>query len=143
MISHAQVRRQLPFRGVAARYVLVCFLVFATYNPSNYSLFVWLLSGHAPTSVKMFAAASAAILWVVLLRIAFSGLRGFGFFALALLAIIVALLEWEYQLLANLSRFTLFFLLQLAVATAISFGLLLSYWVRQSAGQSPVVKHPP
>ena len=143
MISFAQVRRRLPWRGVLERCLVVCFLVFATYNPTNYSLSLWLISGTSAFSVRLMVACSLFVLWVVVLRVSFSGLRGYGVFMLACLALATGLLEWEFGFLSRRSPRALFFLSQLGVAAAISLGLVMSYWTRQFAGQSPVVKNPP
>ena len=143
MKSYAQVRRTLTWRGVVVRILLVSFLLFATYNPSNMSLLQWLWTSASPFSVKLFGVTTLAIVWIILLRLSLSGLRGLGVFVLFCVFFAAGALQWEYGWLVQLDRLSLVLVLQFSLVLTIAFGLIISYWVRQASGQSAVVKNPP
>jgi hypothetical protein len=141
--SHAYVRRKLPLASVLARFLLVAFWVFATFNPSLYSLSTWLLSDYSLSSVKIFVAFSLALCWLIVLRIALAGLGGLGLAYVGLAFLSFALLEAQFGLLRFFSTYALVLIGELVIALILTFGLVLSYWIRQAAGQSAVVKRPP
>ena len=141
--SYAVVRRKLPWWGLVSRFLVPCFLVFATYNPSYYSLTTWIISDVSNPSVRLFLGFSLFVCWIIVLRISFAGLDRLAWFFVMSFIIILALLELEFQLLGSLQSFTLILLLELLAAAVLAFGLVQSYWVRAVAGQSPVVKTPP
>lgn len=143
MSSYAQVRRTLSWTSVLARFLLVSYLVFATYNPSNYSLLTWILSGVSNWSVRLFLLFSLGLAWLIILRLSFQGLGRLGAFFIACALFLLFLTEARFGFLADLPRFQLLIVVELLVAVFITFGLVLSYWVRQASGQSPIVKHPP
>jgi Family of unknown function (DUF6524) len=141
--SHAYVKRKLPFAGVVARFVFVTFWVFATFNPSYYSISTWLLSGFSLLSVRGFVAFSLMMSWVLLLRISLAGLRPIGRAYVGLAVVILALLEAQFGFLRLFSPYMLVLLGELAFAVVLTFGLVFSYLVRQASGQSAVIKRPP
>lgn len=141
--SYAVVRRKLPLWGLLGRFLLPCFLVFATYNPSYYSLTSWIISGVSSPSVRLFLGFSLVVTWIVILRISFAGLDRLAWYFVISFIIILALLEIEFHIFRSLQSFTLILLLELLAAAVLAFGLVQSYWVRAIAGQSPVVKTPP
>jgi hypothetical protein len=57
--------------------------------------------------------------------------------------VIGALLELQFGMHQHLSIYAKILLAELAFALTVTFGLVISYWVRQFAGQSAVVKNPP
>lgn len=143
MNSHGQVRKVLPWLGVLWRYLLVCLLVFATYNPSYYTLTAWILTSGDPISARVLAAFVLGVAWFIVLRFSLQGLGNFGGFLVALALLIIALLEQKYRVLAALDGFMLTVALLMIFSAVVTTGLTLSYWIRQATGQSPVVKHPP
>jgi hypothetical protein len=143
MKSHASVRRNLPLASVSARFLLVAFLVFATFNPSYYSISTWMLSGFSLLSIKAFLAFGLGVSWLILLRIALAGLGGLGAAYIALACLVLALLEVRFELMRSFSTYALLLMAELALTVVITFGLVFSYWVRQASGQSAVVKTPP
>ena len=142
-MSYAQVRKKLPLTSFVLRILLVAALVFATVNPSKYTLTTWLLASSAPLSVRIFIAFALFAVWIAILRIAWQGLRAFGFSFLLITGIPLALLEVQFDFIRGLSAFSLSLLALCAVTAVISLGLVGSYLVRWLTGQSPVVKNPP
>ena len=142
-MSYAVVRRNLPWWGVAARYMLSCFLTFATYNPSLYSLTTFVASDIFSPSVRIFIGFALLLSWVVILRISFAGLDRMAWFAVFCFILSLCLLEIEFHIFRGLDSFSAILLLELLIAAVLAFGLVQSYWVRRLAGQSPVVKFPP
>jgi hypothetical protein len=143
MKSHALVRRHLPLASVAARFLLVAFLVFATVNPSHYSILTWILSDSPFLNAKAVIAFGLALSWLILLRISLAGLGWLGFAYVALAFVVLALVEMQFELLHLFSPFALVIMAQFALAIVLTFGLVFSYWVRQASGQSAIVKRPP
>ncbi len=143
MKNHASVRRKLPLASILARFLLVAFLVFATFNPSYYSILTWLLSDFSHPSVKALIAFGLALTWLIVLRISFAGLGRLGWTYVGLAILVLTLLEAQFALLRPFSTYLLVVMSELALAVVLTFGLVLSYWVRQASGQSAVVKTPP
>ena len=140
MKSHAYVRRTLPLAGVAGRFLLVAFFVFATFNPSYYSISTWILSGFSLLSSKAFIAFGLALCWLILLQTSLNGLGWLGLAYVALASLVLALFEVQFGCLRLFSNFALVLMAELALAIILTFGLVFSYWVRQASGQSAVVK---
>jgi len=143
MKNYGLVRRNLPLASVAARFLLVAFLVFATVNPSHYSILTWIVSGSAILTAKAVIAFGLALAWLILLRISLAGLGWLGLAYVGLAFLVLALLEAQFKLLHLFSSFTLVIMAELALAIVLTFGLVFSYWVRQASGQSAIVKTPP
>lgn len=142
-MSYAQVRRKLPLMSFVLRVLLVAALVFATVNPSGYTLTTWLLASSAPLSVRVFLAFALIAVWMAILRIAWQGLRAFGFSLVVIISVFFALLEVQFEIIRGLRGVSLSLLALFAVTAVTSLGLVGSYLVRWLTGQSPVVKNPP
>lgn len=140
MKSHAYVRRTLPLAGVAARFLFVAFFIFATFNPSYYSISTWMLSGFSLLSSKAFIAFGLTLCWLILLRTSLAGLGWLGLAYVGLAFLVLALFEVQFGWLRLLSNYTLVLMAELSLAIILTFGLVFSYWVRQASGQSAVVK---
>jgi hypothetical protein len=143
MKGHASVRRNLPLASVAARFLFVAFVVFATFNPTYYSISTWMLSGFSFLSIKAFLCFGLGLAWLILLRISLAGLGGLGAGYIALASLMLALFEVQFGVSRSLSTWALVLMAELGLTVVITFGLVFSYWVRQASGQSPVVKTPP
>jgi hypothetical protein len=143
MKSHASVRRNLPLASVTARFLLMAFLVFATFNPSYYSISTWIFSEPSLLSVKLVAGFGLILTWLIMLRIVIGGLGSIGLVYLGLALAVLALLGAQFGLPRGLSTQALLVMAELGLAIALTFGLVFSYWVRQASGQSAVVKNPP
>lgn len=143
MKSHANVRRNLPGSSVLARLLLMTFLVFATFNPSYYSITTWLLSDTSVPSIKALVAFALALTWLTVLRISLAGLGSLGLAYIGLSLVVLSLIEVQFGFLRFFSAYAVTLLIELGLSVALAFGLVLSYWVRQASGQSAVVKRPP
>jgi hypothetical protein len=143
MKSHASVRRNLPLASVAARFLLVAFLVFGTFNPSYYSAVTWIVSDGAHLSIKAFLGFALALCWMVVLRISLAGLGWIGLAYIGAALAILLLLEVQFGVLRLFSPYVLVILAEFAFSGAVALGLVFAYWVRQASGQSAVVKMPP
>jgi|EndMetStandDraft_4_1072995.scaffolds.fasta_scaffold167869_2 hypothetical protein len=143
MKSHAYVRRKLPLAGVLARFLLVSLLIFATFNPSYYSILTWIAGSSSPISIKAFVMFTLALSWMIILRFSLAGLGRLGLLYVAATGLALFLLEMRFGFLPSVSAYTLTILIELALAVIVTFGLVFSYWVRQASGQSAVVKRPP
>ena len=142
MKNHASVRRKLPLASVAARFLLVAFFVFATLNPSYYSILTWLISDFSLVSAKAFIAFGLALSWLILLRMSIEGLGWLGLAYVGFAFLALVLLEVQFGWLHLFSTYTLLVMAEFALAIILTFGLVFSYWVRQASGQSAVVKIP-
>ncbi len=143
MKNHATIRRKLPLASVAARFLFTAFLVFATFNPSHYSIVTWIIGGSSSLSVKAFVAFALALLWLIVFRISLAGLGWLGLAYVGLAGLVLALLHAQFGVLHQVSGYALVLAVELAIAVVLTFGLVFSYWVRQASGQSAVVKNPP
>ncbi len=143
MHSYAQVRLKIPLWGIVARFLLVALLTFGVYNPSSFTITAWLVTSDANTAVRTLIAISIVIIWLVVLRVSLAGLGRFGAFLVACLLVIFGIVELNMRLLSSMSPFVLIVLGQLFFCAVITFGLVLSYFIRQLTGQSQVVKIPP
>jgi len=139
MKNHASVRRNLPLASVAARFLLVAFLVFATFNPSHYSILAWALSGSALLSAKAVIIFGLAMSWLILLRISLAGLGRLGAAYVGAAFLVLLLIEAQFGVLRFFSSYALVLMAEFALASVLTFGLVFSYWVRQASGQSAIV----
>lgn len=142
MKNHASVRRKLPLASVAVRFLLVAFLVFATLNPSYYSIVTWMLSGFSLLSAKAFIGFGLALAWLILIRMSVEGMGWLGIAYVGFAILVLALLDVQFGWVGWFSTYTLLLLAELVLSTILTFGLVFSYWVRQASGQSAVVKIP-
>lgn len=143
MKSYALVRKKLPLTSSLVRFLAVAFLVFATFNPSYYAIATWIISDASFISIKAVIGFGLALTWLIVLRMSFHGLQWIGVIYIGMAIVVGALLELQFGLLQHFSIYAKILLAELAFALAVTFGLVISYWVRQFAGQSAVVKNPP
>lgn len=143
MKSYANVRKKLPITSSLVRFLAVSFLVFATFNPSYYSIATWIISDASFISIKAVIGFGLVLTWVIVLRMAIHGLQWIGVIYIGMAIVIGALLELQFGMHQHLSIYAKILLAELAFALTVTFGLVISYWVRQFAGQSAVVKNPP
>src|SRR5262245_54287547 len=130
MKSYASVRRNLPLASLAARFLLIGFLVFATYNPSGYAISIWIVSGSAPLSARVFVAFGLMLTWLILVRIVVGGLQQLGVVYVCLAFIVVMLLTAQYGVPRGFSMRLLILIAELGLTVVLTFGLVFSFWVR-------------
>jgi hypothetical protein len=143
MKSYANVRKKLPITSSLVRFLVVSFLVFATFNPSYYSIATWIISDASFISIKAVIGFGLVLTWVIVLRMSIHGLQWIGVTYIGMAIVTGALLELQFGVLQYFSSYAKILLAELAFALTVTFGLVISYWVRQFAGQSAVVKNPP
>jgi len=116
-------------------------LVFATYNPTGYSFFHWLIdAGAGPLSLKLLATVSLVMIYYASARIAFAALRRSGVIAAALLILLCVI---EMALLVPTPRKASWrmaveagqYVVLLAIAVMVSFGISWSSLIERLTGQ--------
>ena len=86
-------KRKFTLVRLIARLVLSLLLVFATYNPSGYSIFHWLIEGtDGYMSLRVFSVLLLLILYVAIFRAVYGVFRWTGLAAVSLVAVLVSLL---------------------------------------------------
>jgi hypothetical protein len=143
MKGYGTVRRKLPFASVLVRFLLAAFLVFATFNPSYYSISTWLISGTSVLSIRAFVGFALLLTWIIVLRISLAGLGWLGLAYVGVTFLIGALFEIQFEFIHLVPEYALILASELTFASILTFGLVFSYWIRQVSGQSPIVKMPP
>ena len=137
------MRKNLPVLSVFGRFLLATFLVFATYNPSGYSVLTWALSAPIGVWTRFFTLICLGIAWVILVRLATQGLGRFGGFLLFMAVVAASIIEFRFQFLGKMTPTVIMIIFELFVALTLTFGLVYPYFMRQITGQSAVVKTPP
>lgn len=143
MKSYGQVRVKLSLTSLFIRLLLVGFVVFGTFNPSSYTITGWLLAGGSDIGLRLFVGFSLVCVWIVILRISMSGIGLLGAFFGACALLVFFILGIRFGFLQNLSTYEVLVLCQFGVVIWLTLGLVLSFFIRQFSGQSPVVKNPP
>src|SRR5271170_2338333 len=98
------VNTSVPWAFFVARFLFTVVLVFATYNPTGYSLYHWITDiGAGPPSLKVTVALTLVMIYFVIFRVVFAALRRSGLivggFAASLFAIELAsvVAAWQSQ----------------------------------------------
>jgi hypothetical protein len=125
--------------GIAIRFVFALLLVLASYNPSSYSYYHWLLSSISePTPWLALAALVLIIGWVIYIR---ASMKSLGPIGLTLAALVVAALIWALVDigLVSLSEPTGFvWLVEVFIAVVLCMGMIWSHIRRRLSGQLDV-----
>jgi hypothetical protein len=116
-------------------------LVFATYNPTGYSFYHWLIdAGSGPLSLKLLAAISLAMMYYAAFRIVLAAFRRSGMIVAALVVVLcvveLALLmpeprESSWQVYVEAGQYVVL----LAIAIIASFGISWSWLIERLTGQ--------
>lgn len=126
-------------QGIGIRFVFALLLVFASYNPSSYSYYHWLVSTISePTPWLALAAIVLIIGWVVYVR---ASLNSLGPVGLTLAAILVAVIIWALIDigLVSLSEPSAFvWILEVFIAAILCLGMSWSHIRRRMSGQVDV-----
>jgi hypothetical protein len=116
-------------------------LVFATYNPTGYSFYHWLIdAGAGPLSLKLLATLSLAMVYYAAFRIVLAAFRGSGVIVAGLVVLLcvieLALLipgpkarSWQVYVEAGQ------YVVLLAIAIIVSFGISWSSLIERLTGQ--------
>jgi len=131
--------KSITASGIAIRFVFALFLVLASYNPSHYSYYHWLLSSISEPSPWLALAAIVLIIgWVVYIR---ASLKSLGPIGLTLASLLVAVIIWALVDigLISLSEPTIFvWLLEIFIAAVLCLGMSWSHIRRRISGQVDV-----
>jgi len=133
----------LPLAFLLARFLFSLALVFATYNPTGYSFFHWIVTdiGVGPLSLKVIVAMTLVMIYYAIFRVVFAAFRRSGLivgglaaflFATELASIVAGLQSepsWHFYLL--LSQYVAL----CGVAIVLSFGVSWSHLIERLTGQ--------
>ena len=141
-LAVAMVGNSLPMGFVLVRFLLSLAFVFATYNPTGYSLFHWITDvGAGVLSLKAVVALALVMIYYAIFRVVFAAFRRSGLIVAGLAAVLfvseLASLVvprqsqpfWHFNIL--LSQY----IILCAVAIVVSFGLSWSHLIEQLTGQ--------
>ena len=132
----------LPLAFLVARFLFSLALVFATYNPTGYSVYHWVADfGAGPPSVKAAVTLALVMVYYAMFRVVFSALRRSGMIMGGLAALLFAtelariLAEWRshptwdfYFLLAQ-------YVTLCGIAIVIALGVSWSHLIERLTGQ--------
>ena len=131
--------RGISWLGLLLRFVFAVVLVFATYNPSDYSYYSW-VAGSLPefTVFMIFAGIVLLIGWTILLR---ATLRSLGPFGLILAVAFFGVLLWlvvDVGLVPADSTQAVTYLVLVALSGVLATGVSWSHVRRRITGQSDI-----
>ena len=129
----------ISWQGILLRLVAALILVFATYNPSNYSYFHW-ASQTLPSLdvVVIFVGVVLLIAWTIFIR---ATLRSLGAVGLLLAIAFFGTLLWlvvDKQLVSPNNTKAMTYLLLVVLAAVLATGLSWSHIRRRISGQADV-----
>ncbi len=131
--------RGISWLGLLLRFVSAVVLVFATYNPSDYSYYGWVVGSLPDYSVLMiFAGVVLLIGWTILLR---ATLRSLGAFGLLLAAAFFGVLLWlvvDVGLVPANSIQAITYLILVALSGVLATGVSWSHVRRRITGQADI-----
>jgi hypothetical protein len=130
---------QITWQGLALRFAVALFLVFATYNPAGWSYFHWVRDDLAGlTAVKMFVGVLLLIGWTIFLR---ATLRSLGAFGLVLAFAFFGTLIWlvvDMGLVPADSVTAMTWILETVLSGVLATGVSWSHIRRRITGQVDV-----
>lgn len=131
--------RGFNFSSFLIRWVLALVLVFATYNPSGYSWYHWLVGAETIVDPLLaLAAISLLIGWVIYLR---ATARSLGIVGTLLASALFATLVWSlihYQLISINNTTLLAYIVLVILSAVMAIGLSWSHIRRRLSGQLDV-----
>ncbi len=125
--------------GIGLRFLFALILVLATFNPSGYSYFHWLVDTFTtPTPWLALAGIALIIGWVIYLR---ASIKSLGPVGLALAAILVAIILWVFIDMGIMSMDSpsgFMWVIEVFVAAILCLGMSWSHVRRRMSGQADV-----
>ncbi|MFT7373985.1 MAG: hypothetical protein ACI9T9_002687 [Oleiphilaceae bacterium] len=125
--------------GIAIRFGFALLLVFASYNPSSYSYYHWLLSSISEPSPWLALAVLVLIIgWVIFIR---ASMKSLGPIGLTLAALAIAAIIWalvDIGLVSMSDSTGLVWLLEVFIAVVLCLGMIWSHIRRRLSGQLDV-----
>jgi hypothetical protein len=135
-------KRIFTFSSLMARLAISLLLVFATFNPSGYSIYHWLIAaGSAPISLKLVVLIAVAMIAYTIFRVVFAAFRWSGLIAASLAAagagllVIPIAVPEPFESSESPILLTIEYVAPTALALVIAFGLSWSYLIERLTGQ--------
>jgi hypothetical protein len=136
-------KRKFSFAALLARFLVSLLLVFATYNPSGYSIFHWLTGvWDGPTSAKVLVVLALAMLYYAILRVVFAAFRWSGLLAAAVVSIIASLVvvpvflpEGSDSGPLSITLLAVQYVAPTSLAMVLAFGISWSHIIQRLTGQ--------
>jgi hypothetical protein len=129
---------RFKFSGLAIRFIAALFLVFATYNPSTYSYYHWVINkGDTSLPLLLIAGIALLICWVIFLR---ATMRSLGLIGVGLLLALLACFVWlaiDFNIVSLGSQVFVYIVL-LIWALVLAVGMSWSHIRRRMSGQTDV-----
>lgn len=124
--------------GVFVRFIAALFLVFATYNPSTYSYYHWVIN-RGDTSLPLLLIAGIALLigWIIFLR---ATMRSLGLLGVSLVLALLACFVWlaiDFNIVSLGSQVFVYIVLVIC-AFVLAIGMSWSHIRRRMSGQTDV-----
>lgn len=124
--------------GVLVRFIVATFLVFATYNPSAYSYYHWVINrGDSSLPLLLIAGIALLIGWIIFLR---ATMRSLGLIGVSLLLALLACFVWlaiDFNL-VNLGSQVFVYIVLVVFAFTLAVGMSWSHIRRRMSGQTDV-----
>lgn len=130
---------RITWQGIFLRFLFAFTLVFATYNPEQYSYYHWVIEQLPDFNVlKIFTGVVLLIGWAIFIR---ASLRSLGPVGLVLAFAFFGSLVWltiDYGLLSSDSTRSMTYLAQVVLASVLAIGISWSHVRRRLTGQVDV-----
>jgi len=126
------------FSGVFIRFIAALFLVFATFNPSTYSYYHWVINrGDSSLPLLLIAGIALLIGWVIFLR---ATMRSLGLIGVGLLVALLACFVWlaiDFNVVSLGSQVFVYIML-IICSLVLAVGMSWSHIRRRMSGQADV-----
>jgi len=124
--------------GVFIRFIVSTFLVFATFNPSGYSFYHWVINkGDSSLPLMLIAGIALVIGWLIFLR---ATMRSLGIIGVGLVVALLACFVWlaiDFDLVSLGSQVFVYIVLVIC-AFVLAIGMSWSHIRRRISGQADV-----
>lgn len=137
------VHGALEHGGLRRRFAWITLFLFLLHNPTPYTILEYVQKESELFALRVSVGLVSLVILIVLVRQTWTGLRLLSPLAVSSLGLALASLIWYLWDWVDLNETTRY-LAQLAVfSLLLTFGQVVSYYVRQFSGQKPVLKKPP
>lgn len=124
--------------GVFIRFIVSTLLVFATFNPSGYSFYHWVINkGDSSLPLMLIAGIALVIGWLIFLR---ATMRSLGMIGISLVVALLACFVWlaiDFDLVSLGSQVFVYIVLVIC-AFVLAIGMSWSHIRRRISGQADV-----
>ena len=124
------------------RFLLSLALVFATYNPTGYSVYHWITNvGGGPLSLKVVVVLALVMLYYAIFRVVFAAFRRSGLIVAGLVAVlfvtglVLILAPRGSRPFGHFNTLLIQYIILFAMAIVVSFGISWSHLIEQLTGQ--------